>query len=293
MAHNQASSLNYGGMGRDIGMRDIGGFQSQLPRATGSSTPPLPGANGSSIPPLAGGSSLPSIVAPPLSGRDSWRQVGERNAFGSSASAAPPQQAAERNAFVASASAAPPSQQAAEQNVFVASASAAPPPQQATERNLFGITASATPPLQAAGMPGSARSSLAATAPVADRGFSLAPAEDRPPSSRTSRTSRSGPSANDQAPGILEVPLAKEPGLERYGFANVPTHDNRALTISWIDLHGLLEQRWNRKVQNASQVLEGDIILAVNDKKDDVEAMREELKLSSVTLTIQHNAQAR
>jgi len=65
------------------------------------------------------------------------------------------------------------------------------------------------------------------------------------------------------------------------------------LTISWIDLHGLLEQRWNRTVQNASQVLEGDIILAVNGKKDDVEAMREQLKEPMVTLTIQHNAQAR
>jgi len=72
--------------------------------------------------------------------------------------------------------------------------------------------------------------------------------------------------------------------LDRFGFANVPGQDGRSLQVTWIDPEGLLA-RWN--LQHAdNQVHEGDYILSVNDFSEDVEAMRAQLQLKSIKMSL-------
>lgn len=87
----------------------------------------------------------------------------------------------------------------------------------------------------------------------------------------------------------IEVELYKDhsaPGMDRFGFANVPTPDGRALIVNWIDPSGLLGSRWNRTYP-ARAVREGDLIIGVNDISDNVEAMRAQLQYDSVRMLIQ------
>merc|ERR1712125_286718 len=82
---------------------------------------------------------------------------------------------------------------------------------------------------------------------------------------------------------VVEMTLSKTPS-ERFGFANVPTQDARALIISWIDQQGLLAA-WNaRNVDRAAR--EGDRLLFVNGV-DGCEAMRAQLQLDTIRLCIQ------
>lgn len=92
--------------------------------------------------------------------------------------------------------------------------------------------------------------------------------------------------------GLVEVVLSKskEPGCERFGFANVPTRENRALAISWVDPSGLLQTQWNRKVDLSKRIMENDVIISVNGVQTSVEAMRAELQKDSVHLVIQHES---
>lgn len=85
---------------------------------------------------------------------------------------------------------------------------------------------------------------------------------------------------------MIEVVLKKEPGMDKFGFANVPNRDNKSLLISWLDSSGLLHAH-NRMVDASRQVSEGDRIIAVNGKREDVDAMRAELQSSSVRLLVQ------
>lgn len=75
---------------------------------------------------------------------------------------------------------------------------------------------------------------------------------------------------------------------DRFGFANVPTADGRALLINWLDLNGLLGM-WNRNHPDKA-IREGDIILAVNGVADDVEAMRVQLQLDAIRMVIQRGS---
>lgn len=93
--------------------------------------------------------------------------------------------------------------------------------------------------------------------------------------------------------GCIEVTLAKDMGGERadrFGFANVPTQDARALQITWIDNSGLLG-RWNR-MQPDRQVREGDLIIAVNGVSEEVEAMRLQLQYDTIRMLIQRSGQS-
>merc|ERR1740130_1160513 len=108
----------------------------------------------------------------------------------------------------------------------------------------------------------------------------------------TGRSSSRLPSQRDvqaasDAGSIIEVTLSKEPGFERFGFANVPTRDNRSLVISWVDAAGLLQMKWNRLVDASQQVSEGYRIVSVNGRSDNVEAMRDELQKPQVQLLVQ------
>lgn len=86
----------------------------------------------------------------------------------------------------------------------------------------------------------------------------------------------------------VEVVLTKDTGegrMERFGFANVPTTDSRALAITWIDQSGLLAM-WNRS-KPALAVREGDFIVSVNGISGDIEAMRKQLSFESARMIIQ------
>jgi len=87
----------------------------------------------------------------------------------------------------------------------------------------------------------------------------------------------------------IEVTLtkSKEPGCERFGFANVPTRDNRALVISWVAVDGLLQTKWNQLNDLSHQVTEGDMIISSNNVRDNVDEMRAELQKDTVRLVIQ------
>merc|ERR1712007_252268 len=90
---------------------------------------------------------------------------------------------------------------------------------------------------------------------------------------------------------VVEVVLSKDnPAGDRqqkqyFGFANVPTPDNRGLLLSWIDHNGLLAQ-WNCNHPEHA-VREGDRILSVNGVVDDIEAMRGQLQLESIRMIVQ------
>eukprot|EP00913_Durusdinium_trenchii_P030800 g28846.t1 len=71
---------------------------------------------------------------------------------------------------------------------------------------------------------------------------------------------------------------------DRFGFANVPVQDGRSLQITWIDPSGLLA-RWNTLHPN-SEVKEGQIIVAVNGVSEDVEAMRLQLQMNSIQMSL-------
>eukprot|EP00928_Gymnodinium_smaydae_P035409 TRINITY_DN24926_c0_g3_i1.p1 TRINITY_DN24926_c0_g3~~TRINITY_DN24926_c0_g3_i1.p1 ORF type:complete len:612 (-),score=109.98 TRINITY_DN24926_c0_g3_i1:102-1937(-) len=94
-------------------------------------------------------------------------------------------------------------------------------------------------------------------------------------------------------PGSFEVILRKDPSAGergmRFGFANVPTADGRALLISWIDPHGLLGAWCQNYPEQAAR--EGDRILAVNGVKGDVEAMRTQLQTEAIHMFIQGSDQ--
>merc|ERR1711865_976206 len=112
------------------------------------------------------------------------------------------------------------------------------------------VGTSSTPPQP---LPAGANAAAALAAP-AEMGGGYA---NRPPVQRDHQA------GSDQT-GMIEVTLAKEPGFERFGFANVPTRDNKALIISWVDSAGLLQMRWNRLVDFSQQVVEGYRIVSVN-----------------------------
>jgi hypothetical protein len=89
---------------------------------------------------------------------------------------------------------------------------------------------------------------------------------------------------------VIDVLLSKDPPFERFGFANVPSRDARALLVSWVDPAGLLEVKWNRERPD-KRVLEGDRILAVNNRSGEVEEMRAELQNKSVHLRVERRYQ--
>lgn len=71
---------------------------------------------------------------------------------------------------------------------------------------------------------------------------------------------------------------------DRFGFANVPGNDGRSLQVTWIDPAGLLA-RWN-SMHPESQVKEGHLIVSVNGISEDVEAMRVQLQMQSIQMSI-------
>lgn len=71
---------------------------------------------------------------------------------------------------------------------------------------------------------------------------------------------------------------------DRFGFANVPGNDGRSLQVTWIDPAGLLA-RWN-SMHPESQVKEGHLIVSVNGITEDVEAMRVQLQMQSIQMSI-------
>lgn len=151
--------------------------------------------------------------------------------------------------------------------------------QQPHAANMMG--GGSTPPQPPPGA--AAAAALAATAPGEMGGYHSRPS--------TQRDIQVGQDQAAQAmAGMIEVVLAKEPGFERFGFANVPTRDNRALAISWVDSSGLLEMKWNRLVSPAQQVTEGAVIMSVNGKADDIEAMRDQLQVPQVHLVVQRSS---
>ncbi|CAJ1405172.1 unnamed protein product [Effrenium voratum] len=81
----------------------------------------------------------------------------------------------------------------------------------------------------------------------------------------------------------LKRDMASRP--DRFGFANVPTEDGRSLQVTWVDPGGLLA-RWNTLHPDKS-VQEGDLIVAVNNVGENVEAMRVQLQLSAIRITLQ------
>lgn len=86
----------------------------------------------------------------------------------------------------------------------------------------------------------------------------------------------------------LEVVLSKDPmdrDNSRFGFANVPATNGRALLITWVDPSGLLG-KWNREHPDRV-VHEGDIILSVNSATEDVEAMRQQLHGDVIRMRVQ------
>lgn len=106
-------------------------------------------------------------------------------------------------------------------------------------------------------------------------------------SSRPDASPKSEPSprmSTRQDEPVVEVYLAKEPPFERFGFANVPSRDGRALLISWVDPTGLLEVRWNRE-HHDKRIVEGDRIIAVNNNGN-LEGMRQQLQSKSVVLRV-------
>jgi hypothetical protein len=157
-----------------------------------------------------------------------------------------------------------------------------PSPRSSTPPMPRGSMGSSTPPMPQGyhGHPGAA--AAAALAPPDAGDYS-----GRPPSTRDLQV------GSDQAPRnsgtTVEVRLTKQQGFERFGFANVPTRDNKELVISWVDSAGLLQVMHNQNVGADQQIGEGDKILSVNGKRDDVEAMRNQLQTSSVHLIIQRN----
>merc|ERR1711862_181392 len=73
-------------------------------------------------------------------------------------------------------------------------------------------------------------------------------ASPRQPSPRQElRQERSPRMSNRDGESVVDVSLVKEPPFERFGFANVPSRDGRALLVSWVDPTGLLEVKWNRE----------------------------------------------
>mmetsp|Transcript_142183 Transcript_142183/g.247812 ORF Transcript_142183/g.247812 Transcript_142183/m.247812 type:complete len:621 (-) Transcript_142183:108-1970(-) len=99
-----------------------------------------------------------------------------------------------------------------------------------------------------------------------------------------------GPAGDvEEAYDVIEVTISKDTSAggeraQRFGFANVPTRDARALLISWVDQHGLLA-RWNRTFPEKA-VSEGDRIVTVNNASDDVEAMRAELQTDTIHMLV-------
>jgi len=93
----------------------------------------------------------------------------------------------------------------------------------------------------------------------------------------------------EEVSDTVEVLLSKDAaGSEaerRFGFANVPTRDGRALLMSWVDGAGLLA-RWNRMNPNKA-VQEGDRIIRVNNVSENVEAMRAQLQLDIISMLVQ------
>jgi len=114
-------------------------------------------------------------------------------------------------------------------------------------------------------------------------------APQTPPQSRTEVLAHVHARGGLRSENCVEVTLtkSKEPGCERFGFANVPTRDNRALVISWVDVSGLLQTKWNLTVDQSQHVTEGDMIICCNDIQGDVEAMRAQLQENTVRLVIQ------
>lgn len=89
-------------------------------------------------------------------------------------------------------------------------------------------------------------------------------------------------------PTCFEVALSKDTvvGSERrFGFANVPSQDQRSLLVTWIDMNGLL-RAWNTANGNRA-VQEGDAIISVNGVSGDAEAMRAQLSLDTVRMLLQ------
>jgi len=87
--------------------------------------------------------------------------------------------------------------------------------------------------------------------------------------------------------GTMDVTLSKDHSsgrAERFGFANVPAPDGRSLQISWIDGNGLLAM-WNQAHPD-KQVREGDVILSVNSRSENLEAMRSQLQADTIRLSI-------
>ena len=83
---------------------------------------------------------------------------------------------------------------------------------------------------------------------------------------------------------LFDVTLSKEMSMDRFGFANVPAQDHRSLVITWIDPSGLLA-KWNT-LHPTSEVREGHIIVAVNGVFEDVQAMRLQLEMNSIILSL-------
>merc|ERR1712083_672589 len=97
------------------------------------------------------------------------------------------------------------------------------------------------------------------------------------------QTSPIGPPA-----GCLEVALSKDPNdrdNSRFGFANVPATNGRALLITWVDSGGLLG-KWNREHPDKI-VHECDMIFAVNSATEDVDAMRTQLHMDAIRMLVQ------
>lgn len=86
----------------------------------------------------------------------------------------------------------------------------------------------------------------------------------------------------------LEVQLTKNPNdriNSRFGFANVPATNGRALLITWTDPSGLLAA-WNRDHPD-KLIQEGDLIFAVNTATENVDDMRNELHNDAIRMLIQ------
>jgi len=147
---------------------------------------------------------------------------------------------------------------------------------------------SSTPPRSMPTLPSMSSlgsNAIAGTVPVTAAPTMASPRQPSPKQERSPRMS----SREDES--AVDVYLVKEPPFERFGFANVPSRDGRALLVSWVDPSGLLEVKWNREHQD-KRILEGDRIIAVNNNGN-LEDMRQQLQSKSVQLRVQRQTSER
>eukprot|EP00930_Biecheleria_cincta_P100217 TRINITY_DN91840_c0_g1_i1.p1 TRINITY_DN91840_c0_g1~~TRINITY_DN91840_c0_g1_i1.p1 ORF type:complete len:343 (+),score=51.29 TRINITY_DN91840_c0_g1_i1:66-1094(+) len=100
-----------------------------------------------------------------------------------------------------------------------------------------------------------------------------------------------GPAGWQSSAGQIEIALHKDRrnGLDKFGFANVPTPDGRCLQITMIEQHFLLDS-WNRMQPQDRQIRPNDIIVSVNNVTGNYENMREQLQQDDVFMVVKRGA---